>query len=56
MDKSKLRLVERACEIIEKRATDTDRDYRERFAYNSALVMILYALEENEECLNQFDY
>lgn len=50
------RLVHRACEILEKRATDPNRSVEQRMAYNSALCMVLYALGENEECLNQFDY
>ena len=50
------RLVRRACEILEKRAIDPNRTHEQRMAYNSALCMVLYALAENEECLNQFDY
>lgn len=49
------RLVYRACEILEKRATDSSRTREQQMAYNSALCMVLYALGENEECLNQFD-
>lgn len=49
-------LILRALEIIENRSNDEDRTVEQRIAYGSAADMIRYALDENEECLNQFDY
>lgn len=49
-------LILRALEIIENRSNDESRTAEQRVAYGSAADMIRYALDENEECLNQFDY
>lgn len=49
-------LIFRALEIIENRSNDESRTVEQRIAYGSAADMIRYALDENEECLNQFDY
>ena len=49
-------LIDKALKIMEKRACDENRPPESRMAYNSAICMIIYALQENEECLNQFDY
>lgn len=49
-------LIDKALKIMEKRACDEKRSPESRIAYNSAICMIIYALQENEECLNQFDY
>lgn len=51
-----LDLILRALEIIENRSNDESRTVEQRIAYGSAADMIRYALDENEECLNQFDY
>lgn len=50
------RLLDKVTDILEKRATDAERNLDQRMSYNSALIMVLYALQENEECLRQFDY
>lgn len=52
----RIELINRALEIIENRSNDETRPRIARLAYNSAATIIRYALEENEECLNQFDY
>ena len=49
-------LIDKALKIMEKRACDENRSSESRMAYNSAICMITYALQENEECLDQFDY
>lgn len=49
-------LIQRALDIMEKRANKEDLSRGARCAYNSAIIMIIYALQGNEECLNQFDY
>ena len=50
------KLVEYALEILRKRSNDYDRDWQARFAYESAVSMIEYALEGKYDCLCQFDY
>lgn len=42
--------------ILEKRATDEARSPEVRNAYNTALILVLSALEGREEIINQFDY
>ena len=49
-------LIDKVIEILKRRANDENRPHEARIAYSSALAMIRYALTENEECLNQFDY
>lgn len=49
-------LINKALKIMEKRACDEKRSPESRIAYNSAICMIIYALQDNEECLDQFDY
>lgn len=49
-------LLDKALKILEKRANDEHRTIEARIAYGSAIDMFRYALECNEECLNQFDY
>lgn len=49
------RLINKVCEILEFRATDPNRQVDMKIAYNSALIMLLYALKENEGCLHQFE-
>lgn len=51
-----LELINKALNILEKRACDKSRTPDARIAYDSAICMIIYALQENEECLDQFDY
>ena len=49
-------LIDRVLKILEKRATDESRPIEMRMAYNSALVMLIYALNENGAAVAQFDY
>ena len=49
-------LIDKALKIMEKRACDENRSSESRMAYNSAICMITYALQANEECIDQFDY
>ena len=56
MNERQTELINYALKIIEKRATDPDRTTAQRIAYDSALCMLLYAINEDEECLAQFDY
>ena len=56
MNKNQERLIDLAIDIMEKRAMDDDRNISVRCAYTNAVSMLIYALEENEECLIQFDY
>ena len=56
MSDNVLELLEYACTILEKRATDKNREPAARIAYDSAICMIQYALTEQYECLAQFDY
>lgn len=41
--------------ILEYRATDKSRDASARMAYNSALTMLLYAMQGQSEIISQFD-
>lgn len=52
----RMELVKKVLEIVESRANDKKRDYFGRTVYQSVVDMLRYALDENEECLNQFDY
>lgn len=49
-------LILKALEIMERRATEEGRSVDSKQSYNSAICMICYALSENEELLNQFNY
>lgn len=49
-------LLDYALTILKKRAVDEDRNVSARAAYNNAISIVTYALEENKECLSQFDY
>lgn len=55
LNENQERLIDKVCEILEFRATDPNREADMKIAYNSALIMLLYALDENEECLCQFE-
>lgn len=56
MNENQKRLIDLAIEILDKRASDMERNPSARSAYNSAVTMLVYALEEKEDCLRQFDY
>lgn len=50
-------LMAYALEILAKRANDTEtRTIEQRIAYQAAIDIIQYALDDNYECLAQFDY
>ena len=52
MTDKQMKLVKQA---MERRATDfVNHSDDSRAAYDSAYTMLVYALEENQECLNQF--
>ena len=44
------------CDILKNRSEDCSRSEDARSAYNSALIMILYALHNDKNSLAQFDY
>jgi hypothetical protein len=56
MNENQEKLITKALDILEKRATDPDRATGVRIAYNSAIAIITSALLGKEEVLNQFDY
>ena len=55
MDK---KAIEKAIEILEARADFwyNDKNYDKAGAYDSAAVIVKYALEGKLDCLSQFDY
>lgn len=48
--------METVLEILERRATDENRSIEVRNAYNTALILVLSALEGKQEIINQFNY
>ena len=54
MTDKQIELVKQAMEVMAKRANDFHRSDDSRLAYDSAYTMLVYALEEDQECLNQF--
>lgn len=55
MNENQERLIDLAIEIMTKRANDPNRNSSTRTAYNNAVTMLNYVLEENEEYLRRFD-
>lgn len=55
MNERQVELINEAIRLISRRAVDPRRTLAQRMSYNSALTMLLYAIEENAECLAQFD-
>jgi hypothetical protein len=55
MNEKQSELVYEAIRLIQRRAVDPRRTVAQRMSYNSALTMLLYAVNENAECLAQFD-
>ena len=55
MTDKQMELIKQAMKIMEKRANDFHRNNHSRVAYDSAYTMLVYALKENQECLNQFE-
>jgi acetyl-CoA carboxylase beta subunit len=56
MNEKKMELIQEVCQILEKRATDSERSHEMRIAYNSALIMLMYALNEDAPAVAQFNY
>lgn len=52
----RIELINYALTIMERRAEQEDRSVDSKVSYTSCIDMIRYALDENEECLAQFDY
>ena len=50
-----LECLNHVARILEKRATDETRSRELRLAYDSALIMLLYALNEDDQMIAQFD-
>jgi hypothetical protein len=55
MNENQVALINEAIRLIQRRAVDPRRTVSQRMSYNSALTMLLYAINENAECLAQFD-
>ena len=55
MNENQATLIYEAIRLIQRRAVDPRRTVAQRMSYNSALTMLLYAVNENAECLAQFD-
>ena len=55
MNENQVALISEAIRLIQRRAVDPRRTVSQRMSYNSALTMLLYAINENAECLAQFD-
>lgn len=55
MNENQVALINEAIRLINRRAVDPKRTLAQRMSYNSALTMLLYAINENAECLAQFD-
>lgn len=55
MNENQVALINEAIRLIQRRAVDPRRTVSQRMSYNSALTMLLYAVNENAECLAQFD-
>lgn len=55
MNEKQIALINEAIRLINRRAVDPRRTLTQRMSYNSALTMLLYAINENAECLAQFD-
>ena len=51
-----MELLNYALTILSKRAQDSRYSIGEQLSYDSALKIIVAALENNEEVLRQFDY
>lgn len=55
MNEKQLELVYEALRLIQRRSVDPRRTVEQRTSYGSAFDILRYALEEDEECLAQFD-
>lgn len=48
-------MVVEAMRLIQRRSVDPRRTVEQRTSYGSAYDMLMYALQENAECLAQYD-
>lgn len=55
MNEKQLEYVYEALRLIQRRSVDPRRTVEQRMSYGSALDMLLYALNDNAECLAQYD-
>ena len=55
MENKQIGLIYEALRLIQRRSVDPRRTREQRMSYGSALDMLLYALNENAECLAQYD-
>lgn len=55
MNEKQLELVYEALRLIQRRSVDPRRTIEQRTSYDSAYEILRYALNENEECLAQYD-
>lgn len=55
MNNEQLALIYKALGIIKRRSVDPRRTPEQRMSYDSAWQILWYALEENAECMAQFD-
>ena len=55
MNENQVKLVYEALEIIRRRSVDRNRTDIQRMSYSSAYDILCYALNENAECLTQYD-
>lgn len=55
MNEKQVALINEAIRLISRRAVDPRRTLTQRMSYDSALTMLLYAVNENAECLAEFD-
>lgn len=55
MNEKQMELVYEAMRLIKRRSVDPRRTLEQRMSYDSAYDMLMYALQENAECLAQYD-
>jgi hypothetical protein len=55
MENKQIGLIYEALRLIQRRSVDPRRTREQRMSYGSALDMLLYALNDNAECLAQYD-
>ena len=55
MENKQVGLIYEALRLIQRRSVDPRRTREQRMSYGSALDMLLYALNDNVECLAQYD-
>lgn len=55
MSKNQMTLIIEAMRLIQRRSVDPRRTVEQRTSYSSACDMLMYALQENAECLAQYD-